>query len=91
MAVLYCRKKFQKTIKFPCLVVPVGVLKESKKLLKDKIPDLQMKPVISCPDGDTKHKLVLLQPNAKLEDSTIEKLKQLGVEKEFVYKEVDIG
>ena len=77
---------------FPGLIVPVSSIKECKKVLRDHLPNLRMKLVVEAPvEEDKSKKMILLHPNAKVNLLNTSKLKALGVESQFFYKELMIG
>lgn len=85
------RNAFEKHIRFPTLLVPVDTIRHCKKILRGKLPDLQLKVVQDNLNGNGKNKFIFLDPQAKLEDSDLSKLENLGIETNLIYKEISIG
>ncbi|CAK8694078.1 unnamed protein product [Clavelina lepadiformis] len=85
------RNAFQRKISFPSLLVPVEAIKQCKKLLKSKLPSLNMKTVINPPDGSKGYKMFLLDPDKTFLEDEMKILESHGVVNKVCYHDIEIG
>ena len=59
--------------------------------MRPKLPDLHIKVVQDTSEKNSEVKLILLDPQAKLEEKDKISLVKLGIKPNFTYKEIEIG